>query len=426
MDRQQEDGWICPCSEAERSSYDIWALFLIGKVLTVYCDFTDSARAKVSLYCAIKGFYDWMKEKTITLFQWGKFRWYESFISFRFLYDNYGESRTLELGHMLREEGADYYKYTEEWKRPLNQWTLQTHIVNLMMMLKYEAVSCELFGESYQNHAEELWKILEQYNGTAVGTFTGDECLSGIANNQGTELCSVVELMYSCELLYAVTGDSVWADRLEKAAFNVLPATLSDDMWTHQYVQQVNQIACVIFPGKSFFRTNNEEAHIFGLEPHFGCCTANHNQGWPKLTMSTFLRTQKGILCSLMLPAALKTSVMGVRVEVRDETDYPFRFHCKYIVTVPEPVSFELAIRIPGWAKSFRVNGKEEAVCDTYRVEKTWSGTETVIIELKDVHHRTERPFGLQSVEYDPLVFSLLIQAEYRKHEYTKDGVERK
>ena len=160
MDRQQEDGWICPCSEAERSSYDIWALFLIGKVLTVSCDFTDSARAKVSLYRAIKGLYDWMKEKTITLFQWGKFRWYESFISFRFLYDNYGESRILELGHMLREEGADYYKYTEEWKRPLNQWTLQTHIVNLMMMLKYEAVSCELFGESYQNHAEELWKII--------------------------------------------------------------------------------------------------------------------------------------------------------------------------------------------------------------------------------------------------------------------------
>ncbi len=426
LDRQQEDGWICPCSETERSSYDIWALFLIGKVLTVYCDFTDSARAKVSLYRAIKGLYDLMKEKRLTLFQWGKFRWYECFISLRFLYDNYGEPWILELGHMLREEGTDYYKYTEEWKRPLNQWTLQTHIVNLMMMLKYEAVSCELFGESYQNHAEELWKILEQYNGTAVGTFTGDECLSGIANNQGTELCSVVELMYSCELLYAITGDSIWADRLEKAAFNALPATLSDDMWIHQYVQQVNQIACVTFPGKSFFRTNNEEAHIFGLEPHFGCCTANHNQGWPKLTMSTFLRTQKGILCSLMLPAVLETSVMGVNVEVRNETDYPFRFHCKYIVTVPEPVSFELAIRIPGWAKSFRVNGKEEAVCDTYRVEKTWSGTETVIIELKDDPHRTERPFGLQTVEYGPLVFSLPIQAEYRKHEYTKDGVERK
>ena len=101
-----------------------------------------------------------MKEKRLTLFQWGKFRWYECFISLRFLYDNYGEPWILELGHMLREEGADYYKYTEEWKRPLNQWTLQTHIVNLMMMLKYEAVSCELFGESYQNHAEELWKII--------------------------------------------------------------------------------------------------------------------------------------------------------------------------------------------------------------------------------------------------------------------------
>ena len=42
--------------------------------------------------------------------------------------------------------------------------------------------------------------------------------LISIGANHGTELCSVVELMYSCELLYMATGRNVWADRLEKAA----------------------------------------------------------------------------------------------------------------------------------------------------------------------------------------------------------------
>lgn len=426
LDRQQEDGWICPCKEEERQSYDIWALFLIGKVLALYCEFTDSQRAKQGLYRAMKGFYDLMKDEKIELFEWGKFRWYECFIPLRYLYGCYKETWIIELGKMLRERGVDYYDYVDEWKRPLNKWTLQTHIVNLVMMLKYEAVSCELFQEEYKNHAEELWQMLDKYNGTAVGTFTGDECLSGIANNQGTELCSVVELMYSCELLYAITGDSIWAERLEKAAFNALPATISDDMWTHQYVQQVNQIACVKFPGRSFFRTNNKEAHLFGLEPHFGCCTANHNQGWPKLTMSVFLKTDSGILCSLMLPAILDTTVKDVHLTVKNETEYPFRHSCKYTVTVDEPVQFELKIRIPSWAKSMKVDGKEVEDCGYYCVDKVWNGSETILIELEDKPHLVNRPYDLQTVEYGPLVFALPIEAEYKMREYEKNGVERK
>ncbi|MBQ9358266.1 MAG: hypothetical protein IJT95_01835 [Abditibacteriota bacterium] len=32
---QQPDGWICPCSQKERASYDMWAYLLVLKVLTV-------------------------------------------------------------------------------------------------------------------------------------------------------------------------------------------------------------------------------------------------------------------------------------------------------------------------------------------------------------------------------------------------------
>lgn len=95
--------------------------------------------------------------------------------------------------------------------------------------------------------------------------------------------------MYSYEQLYACTGDEKWLERLELAAFNALPAACSDDMWAHQYVQMSNQMACETFPGKSVFRTNGPDAHLFGLEPNYGCCTANFGQGWPKLALSAFL-----------------------------------------------------------------------------------------------------------------------------------------
>lgn len=427
IEHQQPDGWICPCSDEERKTYDIWAHFLICKVLALYCDFTKCKKPETALYRAMRCLYNMMSENEIVLSDWGKYRWYECFIPLEFLYEKYNEEWLLELGRILKLQGANYSSFTNLWKKPMNKWTHETHIVNLAMMLKYEAVSCKLLGDKYTNVAEELWNILEEYNGTVVGTFTGDECLSGIANNQGTELCSVIELMYTCELLYAITGDIKWADRLEKIAYNALPATMSEDMWTHQYVQQVNQIACIKFSGKPIFRTNNKEAHLFGLEPHFGCCTANHNQGWPKLTMSIYLKTDKGISCSLMLPSQLKTIINDSNITITNETEYPFKHFCKYIVNVDKPVEFELKIRIPNWAKNVRVNNQVANIINGYIViDKKWQGEEVVTIDMEDIPHLVDCNYGLKAAAYGPLVFALPIDTEYKMYEYEKDGVERK
>lgn len=56
---------------------------------------------------------------------------------------------------------------------------------------------------------------------------------------RGSELCGIVEAMFSYEILLSLTGDAAWGDRLEALAFNGLPAAVSGDMWAHQYNQQV-------------------------------------------------------------------------------------------------------------------------------------------------------------------------------------------
>ncbi|MBE6610541.1 MAG: hypothetical protein E7634_07720 [Ruminococcaceae bacterium] len=423
---QQEDGWICPCNPEERYNYDIWALFLIGKVLALYCKFTKSRKAEKALYKAMKCLRDLLFEDKVRLFNWGKFRWFECYIPLQYLYDKKPENWIIELAEKLRELGANYPDFIETWKRPLNKWTYHTHIVNLAMMIKYEAVCCRLFGEKYTGKADELWKILDKYNGTAVGSFTGDECLSGIGNNQGTELCAIVELMYSCELLYATTGKKIWADRLEKLAFNALPATISDDMWTHQYDQCVNQIACVKFPGKSFFRTNNSEAHLFGLEPNFGCCTSNFNQGWPKLALNVFLKARGGVLASLLLPSKLSIKIKGVPVTIENVSEYPFKNKCKFIIKTDAPVAFDFKIRIPSFAKNFTINDQYHTKTDIFTISKTFCGTEEFSLELFTEPRLVSRPGGLKTVEYGALVFALPIEYNTKMLEYERNGVERK
>ncbi len=88
--------------------------------------------------------------------------------------------------------------------------------------------------------------MLDKYHGTAVGIFTGDEHYAGKNPTQGTELCAVVEYMFSLENLMQMLGDPAFGDRLEKIAYNALPGTFTADMWQHQYDQQANQVLCTI------------------------------------------------------------------------------------------------------------------------------------------------------------------------------------
>jgi len=52
--------------------------------------------------------------------------------------------------------------------------------------------------------------------------------------------------MYSLEVLLSIYGDPAFADRLERIAYNALPAQNSPDFRAHQYDQQANQVLCSV------------------------------------------------------------------------------------------------------------------------------------------------------------------------------------
>jgi len=446
---QKPDGWICPCSDDERSTYDTWVVLLISKTLTVYYECSGDERIPGVIYRVLRNFYDLLSNGTLKLFQWGKYRWYEGFIAINFLYETYKEDWLKDLARILYSQGKDYKESIEDWKRPLNKWTFDTHIVNLAMMLKSEAVSCNILDMDYTDQAEKLYQILKTYNGTPVELFTGDECLSGLSPIQGTELCAVVEQMYTYELLYAYTGDPKWAERLEIISFNALPATFSDDMWTHQYVQMSNQITCKTFPGRSLFRTNGPESHLFGLEPNYGCCTSNLSQGWPKFALSSFMHqtdaTGDTIINAVTIPSVLHTQIAvptgktGLCITL--ETNYPFENTFTYKIACDEPAAFTFKIRIPSFAENLTINGqplKPHAVPlgqHTVSLDEATGELLLLITECKEFQFTMaydtqpeliERPHNLKTAKCGSLIYALPISFFQNKLEYVRDGVERK
>lgn len=426
LDRQQEDGWICPCEEEERATYDVWAVFLICKVLMQYFFLSGDERAYTAVYRALKNLNTHLDKHT--LFNWSATRWYECLIPLYDVYEICGEEWLVDLAYKLYAQGTDYRKLFEHFraKEPENKWTFLTHVVNLAMALKSEAMMSRLTGEDPEDFARLELSTLQKYHGMATGHFTGDECLSGLSPIQGSELCSVVEAMYSYEHLISLTGDSYWSDMLERMAYNALPATVSEDMWTHQYDQQTNQVQCSLLPEEQNpFRTNTGDAHNFGLEPHFGCCTANFSQGFPKFAASVMMRAGDGIAITAMAPAVLHTVIGGVKVCVEIETEYPFRDTARIHVRCEKPVRFPLLVRVPGFCVSALVDGKPAEPGKYVTLDREW-GEDTVPVEYAFEFTVDSRPAGMVCVNRGPILYTVGIASRKQMHEYVKNGVERK
>ena len=48
-----------------------------------------------------------------------------------------------------------------------------------------------------------------------------------------------------------------------------------------RYLQAINQVNA-LSTNPHVWTHDGPDAELYGLEPNYGCCTANFNQGWPK------------------------------------------------------------------------------------------------------------------------------------------------
>ncbi len=417
LETQRPDGWYAPYpTDPTAKAYDLWAILLANKVLIQYHEATgDDAvfEAVLRNLRAILGVLD-----RTPLFGWGRFRWFEGLIAVHYAYERTGEPWLLDLAGKLHAQGFDYMSFFagEDVVSPTPRrglWTWEKHVVNTAMALKAYPLAWRLSRQPQQRgFAQRMLETLDRYHGQVNGMFSGDECLAGRSPTQGTELCAVVEAMYSLELALALGGDPALGDRLERIAFNALPATFTSDMWAHQYDQQVNQVQCTINP-EHMWSTNGPESNIFGLEPNYGCCTANLHQGWPKFAAHLWMRSPDGGLAAMAYaPSTARFQVRGQPVRVTLDTDYPFRDTLRLVVATERPVRFPIALRVPGWTQggSVRVGAGPEKPLEAgsfHRLVREWKGSTGIEVRFPMPVKTTRRYNQAVALERGPLVYAL-------------------
>ena len=429
LEHPQDNGMIGPAKND-----DWWPRMVMLKVLTQYQEATRDSRVipLMERYFAFQA--SEMPKRPLR--DWGKYRWQDEVLSVVWLYNRTGNRDLLQLAELLHKQGYDWrqqfanFSYTHKISvqelgfkegAAIPDLAMQTHGVNNAMALKASALWW-LFSkrDGDRDGVQQQLDALDRHHGIPNGMFSADEHFAGTNPSQGIELCAVVEQMFSLEQSLAILGTADLGDRLEKIAYNALPGTLTDDMWAHQYDQEPNQIQCSL--SQRPWTTNGPESNLYGLEPNFGCCTANMHQGWPKLTASLWMADANGgLAAAIYAPCEVRTTVGGgVPVTIEEETLYPFRGDVVLTVRPEHPVHFPMQLRIPHWADnaSIRVNGK---AADGSRagsfavVNREWKAGDRVEIHFPMKPRVTRWYHNSVAVERGPVIFSLNVAADWKK-----------
>jgi len=234
-------------------------------------------------------------------------------------------------------------------------------------------------------------------------------------------MCTVVEAMFSYSTVFSIIGDPVFADKVEQMTFNALPATLTPDMWAHQYLQQSNEINSER-QRDWWWNSDGGDSNLYGLAPNYGCCTANHPQGFPKFLTSAYMMTVSstgslGIIAALLGPSSLAVVLndpvyKNNQVSIQQVTDYPFAINPTIAFTIQADHPFTFSFRVPSWAVGATLtdgNGRVTPVPNgtIYDYQYTGPASTTITLLLPTSFRIVRRYNNAVSVYYGGLLMAL-------------------
>jgi len=449
LTHQRPSGYFGALTKAERAGgapvaaghqgEDWWPRIVMLKVLQQHYQATHDARVLPFMTRYFQ--YQLQNLKATPLGQWSEWsttRGGDNLLVVYWLYRQTGAPFLLELGELLYQQTTPWTAYLggRDWvmDAAANQtgahW-MDRHGVNVAMGLKLPVVYAQAHpaDPQYNQALRTGWHDLMTLHGLPHGMFSADEDLHGNLPTQGTELCAIVETMFSLEQAAALTGEIAYLDALERIAYNALPAQTTDDYTDRQYFQVANQVQVARGVLDFTLPFDHGMNNVFGPYAGYTCCTANMHQGWAKFATHLWYATPaQGVAALEYAPNTLVTSVIGtVRVTIREETAYPFGDQVDFIVELKKPTAFPLALRLPAWRAEAIVllNGqplRTDLGGQIITVARTWRPHDRLTLRLPMAVRTSNWARNSRTLERGPLVYALKIQEQWQESSLPEEG----
>lgn len=314
------------------------------------------------------------------------------------LYRTTENRKYLELADwFLQQRGHGYGKGViwDNWKNadycqdslPLkDQRQITGHAVRAMYLYTGAADVGEAKDDTgYINAMQHVWEDVvyrNMYLTGGIGSsghnegFTRDYDLPN--ENAYCETCASVGMVFWNQRMNQLTGNSRYMDVLERSLYNGALDGLS-------------------LSGDRFFYGNPlASAGQHARSEWFGtaCCPSNIARLVESLGNYIYARSDNGLWVNLFVGSETTVALKNGKVQLQQETGYPWNGDMKITITPKRKMSFPLHIRIPGWAQQEPTPGKTYYYTDedTARFTITVNGSPAAYT-MKDGYAVIDRPW---------------------------------
>jgi DUF1680 family protein len=451
LDHQRASGYFGPTTKWERETGkqitaadcdkgdDWWPKMIMLKVLKQY--FTATNDRRVLPFMTRYFHYQLNTLQSCQLGKWTEWstaRGADNVLVAQWLYGITKDKALLQLCGLLQTQAFTWSNWLGNRDWAINAAAYQNdkdwmtrHGVNVGMGLKDPAVHYQRTGDkAYLQALQTGFHDLMTLHGMPYGMFSADEDLHGNAPTQGTELCAIVEAMFSLEQIIGITGDNRYMDALERMTFNALPTQTTDDYNNKQYFQIANQVHIKKGVFQFSLPFEREMNNVLGMRSGYTCCLANMHQGWTKFASHLWYQTpDKGLAALHFSPnqTTAKVGAANTEISIDEQTDYPFGDVIRFTLATKSNVQFPFHVRIPAWCKeaSLTLNGQPLRTGKGGQmvvINRTWKDGDVLSLHLPMEVATTNWGGNARAVERGPLVYALKLEERWEKGTDEKEG----
>ena len=281
------------------------------------------------------------------------------------------------------DDPADYWAKTYEYNQshiPVREQTKMVgHAVRGMYMACAMAdLAFELGDAALKRACEALWRDVttaQMYVTAGLGPSESNEGFTepyDLPNETAyAETCASVALAFWAHRMLHLDLDGAYADVMELALYNGALSGLSRE-------------------GAHYFYANPLESR--GQHRRWAwhvcpCCTMNVSRLIASIADYAISRSDDGVAFHLYGGFETTATFDGVRVAIREASDYPWSGEIRIEVDPETPATFDVKPRIPGWAKEARAEVNGESISLTPErgyamIRRLWSKGDAVTLHL--------------------------------------------
>jgi uncharacterized protein len=245
---------------------------------------------------------------------------------------------------------------------------IRAHGVGYAELSKIPAILYVYTGDTkYLSYAVAAQERIFSHHMLIDGLPSTQEVFRGVDPLDAHETCNASDMTWSWGFLLMATGDGIWADRIERACFNAGFGLLKKDWKGLQYFSSPNQVIATRNSSHIPYGFGEFSKSWMAFSPNPGhetaCCSGNVHRLLPNYVSRMWMLGRDGSATAVLYGPSVVDLEVGRpsrKIQITQETNYPFDEVINFSIKADEAVSFPLSLRIPSWcaSPSVAVNGE--------------------------------------------------------------------